>query len=193
MRKDRYEMRYCINCGSPMGDEKFCNQCGTDNGVPEVNTTVQTNPSVGAVNLSKIDVSFIAHAASVVLFAIASLVMLTVCCKQAENMTAQSMLYTGSAVFAAVYFAVGMWSCVPALLFLLNIKNNKSTSVAGAAIVIIIITIALCLINVIFAKFNGFIKFFGIMSGVYKSKAVTIILLEVLAAGLGLFAPRIAK
>lgn len=186
-------MRYCINCGSPIGDEKFCNQCGADNGVPEVNTTVQTNSSVGAVNLPKIDASFIAHAASVIMFAIASLVMLTVCCKQAENMTAQSMLYTGTAVFAAVYFAVGMWSCVPAMLFLLNIKNNKSASVAGAAIVIIIITIAVCLINVIFAKFNGFIKFFGIMSGVYKSKAVTIIVLEVLAAGLGLFAPRMAK
>lgn len=186
-------MRYCINCGSPMGDEKFCNQCGADNGVPEKNTAAQTNVGADTVNLPKFDLSFIVHAVSVVLFVIASLVMLTACFKQAGNMTAQSMLHTGTAVFAAAYFAVGMWSCIPALLFLLNIKKNKSTSVAGAAIVIIIITIVLCLINVIFAKFNGFMKFFGIMSGVYKSKAVTIIILEILAAILGLIAPKMAK
>lgn len=186
-------MRYCINCGSPMGDEKFCNQCGTDNGVPEKNTAVQTNIGTSAVNLPKIDLSFIAHAASVALFAIAALVMLTVCCKQAGNMTALSMLYTGTAFFAAAYFVLGMWSSIPAFLFLLNIKNNQSASVAGAAIVIIIITIALCLINVIFTNFNGFMKFFSIMSGVYKSKAVTIIILEILSAMLGLIAPRMAK
>lgn len=186
-------MRYCINCGSPIGDERFCNQCGADNGIPEVKAEVHTNAGEGAVNLPKIDLSFIVHAAAVVLFVIASLVMLTACCKQAGNMTAQSMLYTGTAIFAVAYFAVGMWSCIPALLFLLNIKKNKSTSVAGAAIVIIIITIALCLINVIFAKFNGFMKFFGIMSGVYKAKAVTVIILEILAVILGLIAPRMAK
>ena len=186
-------MRYCINCGSPMGDEKFCNQCGADNGVPEKNTTVQTNVVTSEVNLPKFDSAFLAHALSAILFAVAELVMLTVCCKQAGNMAAQSMLYTRTAVFAVVYFAVGMWSCIPALLFLLNIKNDRSTSIAGAAIVIIIITIALCLINVLFAKSNGFMKFFSIMSGVYKSKAVTIIVLEILAAILGLIAPKTAK
>lgn len=186
-------MRYCINCGSPIGDEKFCNFCGADNGELVRNTTAQTNVGTNTVNLPKIDLSFITHVASVVLFAIAAMVSLAACCKQAGSITSQSMLYTGTAVFAIVYFAVGMWSCVPALLFLLNIRDNKSAPVVAAAIVMIIITIALCLMNAIGAKFNGLMEFLGIISGAYKSKAATIIILEVLAAGLGMFAPRAGK
>lgn len=101
-----------------------------------------------------------------------------------------SLLYTRTTVFAIVYFVLGMWNSIPVFWFMLNIKN-KSASIASWAVVIVIITAALCLINVVFAKFNRFIKFFTIMSSVYKSKSVTIIILWILAAILGLIAPRI--
>ena len=38
-------MRYCINCGSPMGDEKFCNQCGAQ--LEKESETPETCPLCG--------------------------------------------------------------------------------------------------------------------------------------------------
>lgn len=186
-------MRYCINCGRPIGDERFCNQCGADNGAAEKNTEGQINAGAGAVDLSKVDLSFIVHIVSVSAFVIAALVLFVSCCKQAEIIAVQSMLYTGTAVFSVFYFAIGMWSCVPALQFLLNIKKNRSSSVAGAAIVMIIIMIAVCFTNVIFARSNGFMKIFSIMTAAYKSKITAVFILEFLSAAAGIMAPKMTK
>lgn len=183
-------MRYCINCGSPMGDERFCNQCGTDNGAVIKNTPIEAN-NTNASNIPTVDLSFILHIASVAMFVIAVFILLIICCKQADYIAVQSMLYTGTAFLALPYFVIGMWGCIPALLLLLNIKENNSSSVVGAAIVMIIMMIVICLINIILAKSNGFIKIFSIMANVYKTKAVAVIVLEILAAALGVIAPRV--
>ena len=187
-------MRYCINCGSPMGDERFCNQCGTDNGVTEKRTSDNTtNSDASDVNLPSADLSLIIHTASVAMFIVTVLILLVTCCKQAGSITAQSVLYTGGVLFSIPYFVIGMWGCLPSLLFLLNIKEKKSTSVAGAAIIMIVIIVAVCLLNVIFIKFNGCMKFFGIMAEPYKNKAAAIIVFGIISLVLGIIEPRITK
>ena len=183
-------MRYCINCGNPMGDERFCNQCGIDNAGSMQNPHENLKE---AVNIPKLTVPVILNILASVLFVIAAIVLLVVCCRYAQYMSAYSMLYTGSSIFALVYFLIGMWSCIPALMFILNIKKDNSTSVIGISVIMIIIMIAVCLINVIFIKFNGFMKFFGFMAAVYRAKAVTVIVLEVLEAALGIIAQRMSK
>lgn len=183
-------MRYCTNCGSPMGDERFCNQCGTDNGA--VKTAMPEN-AAGASVPSQVDMSAILNYASSIFFAIASIVLLAECCRSAKYVSVYSMLYTGTSLFALIYLAVGMWSCIPALKFLLNIKKDNSASVIGGAVVMIAIMIVLCLINVVFLKGNGIFKFLSVMAGFYKSKVITVIILELIAAFAAILAPRMTK
>ncbi len=182
-------MRYCINCGSPMDDERFCNQCGADNG----EEYKKKNQTAASLNIPKIDLSFVLHLVSVVLFVVAAVILLAACCGEAEITSADSVLYTGSVLFVIVYFVIGMWSCVPALLFILNIRSKKSAPVVGAAAVMLIIMIVVCLVSVIFENSKGVMKFFSIMAETYKAKAVTVIILESVTALLGVVAPRITK
>lgn len=183
-------MRYCTNCGSPMGDERFCNQCGKDNGAAK--TSVPEN-STGASATSQVDMSAFLNYASSIFFAIAAIVLIAECCSGAKYMSVYSMLYTGTSLFALVYFALGMWSCIPALKFLLNIKKDNSASVIGGAVVMIVIMIALCLIGAVFMNSNGIFKYLSVVAGVYKSKVVTVIILELIAAFAAILAPRMTK
>lgn len=183
-------MRYCTNCGSPMGEERFCNQCGTDNGA--VKPTMPENTAGASVPL-QVDISTLLNYVSSIVFAIVSIILLAGCCKSAKYVSAYSMLYTGTSLFALVYCAVGMWSCIPALKFLLNIKKDNSASVIGGAVVMIAIMIVLCLINAVFMKSNGIFKFLSVMAEFYKSKAVTVIILELIAAFAAILAPRMTK
>lgn len=176
-----------------MDGERFCNRCGADNGQPEPSDAGQVSADPNAVGIQGADLPFIAHMAAVVMFAVAALIMLITCWKQAGSVSAQSVLYTGTSLFAIPYFVLGMWSAVPALMFLLNIKSRQTTSVTGAAVVMVIVMIAVCIIAAIFIKSTGFMKIFGITAAVYRTRAVTIIVLGVLTAALGMASPRLTR
>ena len=185
-------MRYCINCGSPMGEERFCNQCGTDNGEAQKKDQA-IRPKASEIHISSVNVSFLMHIVSTGFFIIAALILFTLCCERAEFISVQSMLYTGRTFFAAVYFVIGMWSLIPSLLFLINIKKMNSTTIVGFAIIVMIMMIAICILSTLFAKSGGILKFINIVMRTYKTKAVIVIVLEVVSIISGIFAPAMSK
>lgn len=170
-----------------MGEERFCNRCGTDNGAVKTDTSEMT-PKTNAP--AKLDVSLILNYAASIFFVIAELMLLTVCCRCAKYASVYSMLHTGTSLFAVIFFAIGMWGCIPALKFVLNIKKDNTSRVVGNAVVMVAVMIIVCLVNVIFAKASGVMKCLSAMTVFYKAKAAKVIIFALLAAVAGIAAPR---
>ncbi len=185
-------MRYCVNCGKELKNERFCTGCGTDNGVPEVNTPPVT-PGGGAgttpggyrvpggagvpgrIGVPTIDIGTILHWITIALFVVTAIIQLSTCLKNENNITSYSMMYTGGIVLSCIYFVIGMWSIVPAVSFILNVKTNKSETAAGAALVMLILMIVMAIFRAIAKKVSVLSGFVLILNPYVNGIAKTIV------------------
>ena len=180
-------MRYCINCGNKMDDERFCTKCGTDNG--PVQTRIQNRRNSNniadnkSLHLLHINLPTFLYWAANIFFLIAAIILLKDTVSSAENMTAVFLLYPLGIIFAAAYFILGMWYTIPAAAFVLNGGSRKNRKVKSVAAVMLILTIVVCILYQVISKFSGMpdlvIKILRIFT-IYQVNASKLIILDIL-------------
>lgn len=183
-------MRYCINCGTRLDNERFCVKCGTDNGEAVSGNAENIQENINSGALKKTDISILLHRGAVILFAISALILLVACCKSAQAVIASSLLNRFGMIFVVIYFVLGMWSVIPALLFCLDIKNQENGAVAGASIVLVAVMIIMAAIKAIADHFTEGLYFLNTVLDPLTGKPAVVIVLCVLAAAAGLIAMR---
>lgn len=180
-------MRYCTNCGAPIGNNRFCSGCGTDNGAIPADNGINRETSKEAYS-RKISVPLLLHMVSALMLAVASVILFSACCSEARDMVVDAALFSGSTLFSLVYFVLGMWSCIPALLLLLNIRKENNSSVFVVSIIMAVMMVVLCILSLFFKNDDGNLRFFAEMFETYKDAAAPVIVFSVLSAAFAVWA-----
>jgi hypothetical protein len=181
-------MRFCINCGSELNNERFCTKCGADNGEATA-VAINGHNAGSAASISKIDVSKVLHWMAILSFAVLALFQLNVCLKASVNTVSDLLLRQdgiGFVSFCTCYFAIGMWGVIRALHFILYSKKTKNKNLIAMAVTTCIIILAS-----LFFKQTTSDSFMGAITVVlnpYVERMPSIILLSILTAVLGVVA-----
>ena len=180
-------MRYCTNCGHNIENSRFCDKCGTDNGEP---VAVKQEHQKSDLKFNK---SSVLHWCSVICFAITALILLIGSCQNAKISSVYSYLYAGNCIFAILFFAYGMWSCIPTILFILNGKNGSIKTVVGTSVIVLLLTIVVLILSFASKYIGGFMSAFPLVFAPYKAEISKVIVFSVFAIAAGIAETRIKQ
>ena len=182
-------MRYCLKCGNPIENDRFCNKCGADNG-EVVQQETQTASPIGA-QMPSISAGVILHWASVICFAVASITLLSACLEGSESVCLSSMLLTGTIIPVIGYFVFAMWGTLASVILLLNGKDTSKNTAIGASVIMAAIMIAFAILNLITKNAEGSLRLVTIMYASFRYKLSSIIVFCVLSVASGIAKIRI--
>lgn len=206
-------MRYCIGCGKEIGNDRFCDRCGTDNG------EVRRAPSTGnyqryavhsgrrnvagrkPVSLPRIPVStsVILHWAAMIFLLITAVFLLKETCSAAETVTG-TLLWYHRGLFGflpvAIYFVLGMWSMIPAVTFILSGGRGPARKVTAAAVILLILTVASYVLHFMAYNFSSLpeiIEELAYMMMNYRLNMSSLIFLEIVTMAVSMTATYFAR
>lgn len=172
-------MRYCINCGKSIGDNRFCTKCGADNGAnlsePVKNFSLNSNEMFG----EKRSITITIYTIQVLLFAISTIIMLVCCVSNAGENTINIYLNSNSLICVVIYFFIGMWTVIPTTAQILALMNNLKRNITTLPFIMVIMFALMGLTNSISGKYLGKTNVFESMFAPYLKVWLLIVLLSV--------------
>ncbi len=172
-------MRFCNNCGSPLNEDRFCVKCGADNG------PVPVRSSNNEVQTSEKDVSRYLIWAGILVFVIQAVMMLYYCLKRANIAVLWAELYGGGLPAQVFYFVIGMWACVPALLFILNCNTVKPEIIIFISLISLVLIIFCSVTQSVLGDYKGVCETIACMCKAYSDYAMKLIILNIVSAAAG--------